>query len=40
MSQRVVLDASDIERCLKRIAHEILEANEGHSDLIILGIPT
>ena len=40
MSQRVVLDASDIVRCLKRIAHEILEANEGHSDLIILGIPT
>jgi pyrimidine operon attenuation protein / uracil phosphoribosyltransferase len=40
MSQRVVLDASDIERCLKRIAHEILEANEGHADLIILGIPT
>ena len=40
MSQRVVLDASDIERCLKRIAHEILEANEGHTDQIILGIPT
>jgi pyrimidine operon attenuation protein / uracil phosphoribosyltransferase len=40
MSQRIVLDAQDIERCLKRIAHEILEANEGHQDLIILGIPT
>jgi pyrimidine operon attenuation protein / uracil phosphoribosyltransferase len=40
MSQRIVLDAQDIERCLRRIAHEILEANEGHKDLIILGIPT
>ncbi len=40
MSQRTVLDAQDIERCLRRIAHEILEANEGFQDLIILGIPT
>jgi pyrimidine operon attenuation protein / uracil phosphoribosyltransferase len=40
MSQRVVLDAQDVERCLRRIAHEILESNEGHRDLIILGIPT
>ena len=40
MSQRTVLDAPDIERCLKRIAHEILEANEGSKDLILLGIPT
>lgn len=40
MSQRTVLDAQDIERCLRRIAHEILEANEGHEDLILLGIPT
>ena len=40
MSQRIVLDAQDVERCLRRIAHEILEANEGHADLIILGIPT
>jgi pyrimidine operon attenuation protein/uracil phosphoribosyltransferase len=40
MSQRVVLDAQDIERCLRRIAHEILETNEGHESLILLGIPT
>ncbi len=33
MSQRVVLDAQDIERCLRRIAHEILESNEGHEEL-------
>jgi pyrimidine operon attenuation protein / uracil phosphoribosyltransferase len=40
MSSRVVLDQSDIERALKRISHEILEANEGPKDLVILGIPT
>ena len=40
MSQRVVLDAQDIERCLRRIAHEILETNEGHDSLVLLGIPT
>lgn len=40
MSQRVVLDANDIERCLRRIAHEILESNEGSDNLLILGIPT
>lgn len=40
MSQRVVLDAQDIERCLRRIAHEILETNEGHQNLLLLGIPT
>lgn len=40
MSQRVVLDAQDIERCLRRISHEILEANEGHENLILLGVPT
>jgi pyrimidine operon attenuation protein/uracil phosphoribosyltransferase len=40
MSQRVVLDAADIERCLRRIAHEILESNEGSDSLLLLGIPT
>lgn len=40
MASRVVLDASDIDRALKRISHEILEANEGSADLILLGIPT
>jgi pyrimidine operon attenuation protein / uracil phosphoribosyltransferase len=37
---RVVLDGADIDRALKRISHEILEANEGPSDLVLLGIPT
>ena len=37
---RVVLADSDIARALKRIAHEILEANKGASDLVLLGIPS
>ncbi|MEY4990339.1 MAG: bifunctional pyr operon transcriptional regulator/uracil phosphoribosyltransferase PyrR [Actinomycetota bacterium] len=40
MTSRVVLDAPDIDRALKRISHEILEANEGFEDLVLLGIPT
>lgn len=40
MSQRVVLDGPDILRALRRISHEILEANEGPENLVILGIPT
>lgn len=37
---REVLTADDIQRALKRIAHEILEANKGSDDLVLLGIPT
>ena len=40
MQERVVLDSPDIDRALKRIAHENLEANEGATDLVLLGIPT
>jgi pyrimidine operon attenuation protein/uracil phosphoribosyltransferase len=40
MQERVVLDSPDIDRALKRIAHEILEANEGPDGLVLLGIPT
>nr|WP_255372181.1 bifunctional pyr operon transcriptional regulator/uracil phosphoribosyltransferase PyrR [Demequina sp. NBRC 110053] len=35
-----VLGAPDMTRALTRIAHEILERNEGHESLVILGIPT
>ena len=35
-----LLDAGDISRALKRIAHEIVEHNQGLSNLVILGIPT
>src|SRR5690625_2499453 len=33
------MSAADINRVLTRIAHEILEANRGTKDLLILGIP-
>lgn len=37
---RQVLDASDIDRALTRISHEIVEGNRGAGDLVVLGIPT
>ncbi len=40
MAARSVLQASDIARALTRISHEILEANRGADDLVLLGIPT
>ncbi|HYU84318.1 MAG TPA: bifunctional pyr operon transcriptional regulator/uracil phosphoribosyltransferase PyrR, partial [Kribbellaceae bacterium] len=40
VSQRTVLDASDISRALSRISHEILERNSGADSLVLLGIPT
>lgn len=40
MTARSVLQQADIARALTRISHEILEANRGSSDLVILGIPT
>jgi pyrimidine operon attenuation protein/uracil phosphoribosyltransferase len=35
-----LLQPADMARALTRIAHEILEANKGASDLVLLGIPT
>lgn len=35
-----VLSASDITRCLTRIAHEILERNGDFEDVVLLGIPS
>jgi pyrimidine operon attenuation protein/uracil phosphoribosyltransferase len=40
MPARVVLQQADIQRALRRMSHEILEANHGGSDLVLLGIPT
>ena len=37
---RVVLNAGEIARALKRISHEILEKNHGSSEVLLLGIPT
>lgn len=35
---RVIWDAADIERALRRIAHQILESNRGADNLVLLGI--
>ena len=40
MTARTLMQATDIQRALTRISHEILEANRGAGDLVILGIPT
>lgn len=35
-----LLDAADISRALKRLAHEVIEANHGADRLVVLGIQT
>lgn len=37
---RVVLDDGEITRAVTRMAHEVLEANHGGTDVLLLGIPT
>ena len=39
-SRRTVLDPPAISRALTRIAHEILERNQGPDGLVLLGIPS
>ncbi|NAZ84599.1 bifunctional pyr operon transcriptional regulator/uracil phosphoribosyltransferase PyrR [Kineococcus sp. T90] len=39
-ARRVLLEGADVQRALTRIAHELLEANKGPDDLVLLGIPT
>lgn len=39
-SGRDVLNAGDVARALRRIAHEILEHNKGADGLVLLGIPS
>lgn len=36
----VLLSSSDIDRAIKRISHEIIEHNQGVSNLVLMGIPT
>jgi len=36
----VLLSSADIDRAIKRISHEIIEHNQGVTDLVLLGIPT
>ncbi|WP_182354724.1 bifunctional pyr operon transcriptional regulator/uracil phosphoribosyltransferase PyrR [Flaviflexus huanghaiensis] len=40
MSQRTVMNDGDIYRSITRMAHEIIERNEGVEDVILLGIPS
>lgn len=40
MTKRTVLSADDLTRAITRISHEIIEANHGADNLILLGIPT
>jgi pyrimidine operon attenuation protein / uracil phosphoribosyltransferase len=40
MDSRLVLDADQIARVCVRMAHQILEANRGAKDLVLMGIPT
>ena len=40
MTKRTVLSADDISRAITRISHEIVEANQGLENLVLLGIPT
>ena len=35
-----IMDAEKIDRCLTRIAHEIIERNKGVKDLVVVGIRT
>jgi len=39
-SSKIVMDSDGIERCLTRIAYEILEKNKGMDDLVLVGIRT
>jgi len=36
----IILDASDIDRVLSRIAHKILEVHKGAENLTLIGIHT
>ncbi|NCX09662.1 MAG: bifunctional pyr operon transcriptional regulator/uracil phosphoribosyltransferase PyrR [Actinobacteria bacterium] len=36
----ILLSGSDIDRAIKRISHEIIEHNQGISNLVLMGIPT
>lgn len=39
-SEKIVLEAMEINRALSRIAHEIIERNNGLKDIILVGIRT
>lgn len=35
-----VMDAADVDRAVRRIAHEVLEKNRGSDDIVLMGIQT
>lgn len=37
---RTVVNADDIDRAVRRMAHELLESNRGSDGLVLLGIPS
>lgn len=37
---RVIIDSDELGRALTRMAHQLLEANHGAENLLLLGIPT
>jgi len=40
MPEKILLNSSDIERALVRVAHEILERNKGAINIVFVGIKT
>ncbi len=40
MRKKVVMDSKGVERAIARVAHEVIERNNGVEGLVILGIPT
>lgn len=38
VEKNVILDGNEVRRALRRIAHEIVEANKGAEDLVLLGV--
>ncbi|MGB7448466.1 MAG: bifunctional pyr operon transcriptional regulator/uracil phosphoribosyltransferase PyrR [Ornithinimicrobium sp.] len=40
LTGRTVLTGPDMARALRRVAHEVLEANKGSAGLVLLGIPS
>ncbi len=40
MPERVLLTAEDMRRAIVRVAHEIVEANRGTEDLLLIGLRT
>jgi len=40
VASRVIMEADQIARACARMAHQILEANRGAHDLVLMGIPT